>query len=133
MSEEKKIDYRYETPNEIRDFHRRRRAFIILNGILEFLPENSTMSHFEYCESKGLDKKIFNKIIRGYYLNGKVVFYKDNFTYDEDLIKESLKYLKEISLKVSTAELEIYFGQLPDQNFALDYYYGKYSEGKITK
>lgn len=127
------MDYRYETKDEARDFHKQRRAFIILNGILEFLPEGSEMSHFEYCQSKGLDKNNFNKITRGYYLNGYVVFYKGNFIFDENLINEALKYLEEISLMVSANELEIYFGQLPEKNFALDYYYGKYCNGTILR
>ncbi len=133
MSEENKIDYRYETKNEARDFHKQRKAFIILNGVLEFLPEGSAMSHFEYCQSKGLDKKSFNEITRGYYLNGNLVFYKDNFIFDDNLINEALKYLEEISSIVSSNEFEIYFGQLPKQDFALDYYYGKYCNGTILR
>ena len=35
------MDYRYETKNEARDFHKQRRAFIILDNILEFLPKGS--------------------------------------------------------------------------------------------
>ena len=126
-----KIDYRYETKIEARDFHKQRKAFIILNNTLEFLPDGNTMSHFEYCQTKGLDKISFNKITRGYYLNGSVVFYKDNFKFDDNLISEALNYLEKISLKVSSNEFEIYFGQLPEKNFALDYHYGKYSNGNI--
>lgn len=127
------MDYRYETKNEARDFHKQRKAFIILNDNLEFLPEGSGMSHFEYCQTKGMDKDTFNKITRGYYLNGKVIFYKDNFIYDDKLIAEALNYLEEISLKILINEFDIYFGQLPEENFALDFHYGKYSNGTIIK
>lgn len=127
------MDYRYETKNEARDFHKQRKAFIILNGMLEFLPEGSSMSHFEYCETKGLDKETFNKITRGYYLNGNVIFYKDNFIYDDKVIDEALKHLKDISEKISVSEFEIYFGQLPEENFALDFHYGKYVDGKVKQ
>lgn len=127
------MDYRYETNGEARDFHKERKAFIILNGNLEFLPDGSDMSHYEYCKSKGLDKEEFNKIIRGYYLNNNVVLYKDNFIYDEDLISESLKYLDDISKHIKINEFEIYFGQLPEQEFRLDYHYGKYIDGLILK
>ena len=127
------MDYRYETKDGARDFYKQRKAFIILNDILEFLPYGSPMSHFEYCETKGLDKNSFNKITRGYYLNGNVVFYKDNFIFDENVINEALKYLEEISTKVSSNEFEIYFGQIPKENFALDFHYGKYVNGKIKK
>lgn len=127
------MDYRYDTKDEARNFHKQRRAFVILNNKLEFLPEGSAMSHFEYCQAKGLDKTNFNEITRGYYLNGNVVFYKDNFIYDDNLINEALNYLKEISLKILSNEFEIYFGQLPEKNFELDFHYGKYSYGNILK
>ena len=127
------MDYRYETKDEARDFHKQRKAFIILNNVLEFLPEGSTMPHFEYCQTKGLDKNIFNKITRGYYLNGNVVFYKDNFIFDDYVINEALNYLEQIASKVLSNEFEIYFGQLPEENFALDFHYGKYSNGTILK
>ena len=91
------------------------------------------MSHFEYCQTKGITKEEFNKITRGYYLDGKVVFYKENFIYDDELINEALSYLNEISRRIIQTEFDIYFGQLPNENFTLDYYYGKYIDGKISK
>jgi hypothetical protein len=126
------MDYRYETNDEANDFHRKRKAFVILNGKLEFLPEGSSMSHYEYCKAKGLSKKEFNKITRGYYFDGNTIFYKDNFTYDEELIEEAINYLDEISNRINIAEFDIYFGQLPEKDFALDYHYGKYSNGIIN-
>ena len=127
------MDYRYETKDEARDFHKLRKAFIILNGVLEFLPEGSSMSHFEYCSTKGLSKEEFNQITRGYYLNKNTIFYKDNFIYDEKVIEEALQVVGEIAEKIQENEFDIYFGQLPDQNFALDYHYGKYKDGKVIK
>lgn len=127
------MDFRYETKERKRDFHIQRKAFIILNGELDFLPLNSSMSHFEYCSSKGLTKEEFNNITRGYYLNGYVVFYKDNFIYDQQVIEEALKFLNKISSILGLSEFEIYFGQIPERNFALNFYYGKYSNGKILK
>ena len=62
------------------------------------------MSHFEYCQTKGITKEEFNKITRGYYLDGKVVFYKDNFIYDDELINEGLSYLNEISRRIIQTE-----------------------------
>jgi hypothetical protein len=127
------MDYRYETKNEARDFHKQRKAFIILNGVLEFLPEGSAVSHYEYCQTKGIDKETFNTITRGFYLNGNTIFYKDNFIYDEELIKEALEHVNEIAEKVNEEKFEIYFGTLPEKNFAYDYHYGKYEKGKISK
>ena len=127
------MDYRYETKDEARDFHKQRKAFIILEGEIEFLPEGSSMSHYEYCQTKGLSKEEFNQITRGYYLNGNAVFYKDNFIYDDEVIENSLKVINEISKIINVEEFEIYFGQLPEQGFALDYHYGKYVNGTIIK
>ena len=126
------MDYRYETKAEARDFHKQRKAFIILNGKLEFLPEGSSLSHYEYCQTKGLSKEEFNSITRGYYLNGNAVFYKDNFIYDDEVISNALQVVDEISRIVNSDEFDIYFGQLPEQGFALDYHYGKYINGIIS-
>lgn len=127
------MDYRYETKDSARDFHKQRKAFIILKGKVYFFPEGSSMSHFEYCKKIGLDKEMFNKITRGYYLNGYLVFYKDNFIYDNSLIDEALNFIDEISRKLKVDEFEIYFGQIPEDNFKLDYHYGTYENGKIIK
>lgn len=127
------MDYRYETRDEARDFHKQRKAFIIISNKLEFLPLNSSMSHFEYCKSKGLTKQEFNKITRGYYLNGNIVFYKDNFIYDEKVIEEGLSFLNEISSKILVNEFAIYFGQIPEKNFCFNFYYGRYINGKIIR
>lgn len=127
------MDYRYETKEEARDFHKQRKAFIILDKQLEFLPDGSSMSHYEYCHEKGLTKEQFNKITRGYYLGGNIVFYKGKFVYDDELIQEALKFIDEISSKINQNNMEIYFGQLPEQDFSLDYHYGSYKDGIITK
>ena len=127
------MDYRYETKDEARDFHRQRKAFVILNDKLEFLPEGTSMSHYEYCQTKGLSKEEFNEITRGYYLNGKTIFYKDNFIYDDEVIKNALQVLDEVSSTIGIDEFDIYFGQLVDQDFALNYHYGKYVDGIIIK
>lgn len=130
---ENNTDYRYETSDESRNFHRQRRAFVILNKKLEFLDKGSEMSHFEYLNEKGIDKETFRKVIRGTYLNGNLSFYKDNFIYDDALIKEALSYIEEIAKTLNINEFNIYFGHKPEENFAFDYYYGKYINGSIKK
>jgi len=57
------MDYRYETKNEARDFHKLRKAFIIRNNVLEFLPINSSSSHYEYCKSKVYQRKNLIKLL----------------------------------------------------------------------
>ena len=127
------MDYRYETKDEARDFHKQRIAFIILNNVVDFLPNGSSMSHFEYCQTKGIDKEQFNKLTRGFYLNGNLIFYKDNFIYDDNLIMESISHLDEIASVLNKEEFDIYFGQIPENNFAPDFYYGKYKNGSVIK
>ncbi len=126
-------DFRYEVSKEDRDFHKTRRAFIILNGVLEFLPEGSTMSHFEYCQTKGLDKEAFNKITRGFCLNGDVVFYKGKFIYDDNVIEEALNHIEEIADAIKEEKLEIYFGEQPENGFKYTYHYGRYENGNIIR
>ncbi len=125
------MDYRYETKDEARDFHKQRRSFVILNGEVKYIPEGSDMSHFEYCSSIGLDKETFNKLTRGYYLNGFIAFYKDNFIYDDGVIEEALTHINEIAEYLGIDNFDIYFGQLPEENFKLDFYYGKYENNNI--
>ena len=127
------MDYRYETKDSARDFHRRRSAFLIYNGELLFLPHGSDFSHFEYCTKVGIDKETFNKLTRGYFLDNIVCFYKNDFGYDSDVIKEALPYLNEISMHVGRDIFGVYFGTIPDRDFALDYYYGRYIYGSITR
>ena len=127
------MDYRYETPDEARKFHKQRRAFIVINNKLEFLPKGSPMSHYEYCLSKNISKQVFNSLIRGYYLDGNLVFYKDSFVYDKELILESLNYLTQIAKTIEVEEFNVYFGIKINNGFHFDLYYGKYKNGEIIK
>ena len=102
------MDFRYETKKEARDFHKQRTAFIIINDKIIFI-KNSEMSHWEYCQSINISKEIFNQLTRGYYLNGDIVFYKDNFTYDDNVIEEGLKYLYKIKEECNFDKANIYF------------------------
>lgn len=129
----KTVDFRYHTNDDARDFHKNRKAFIIHKNNLEFLPFGSAMSHFEYCQSKGIEKAEFNTLTRGYFLAGNLVFYKDNFIYDNEVINEASKHLEEISHIVGETEFNIYFGQIPEENFKLDFFYGKYENGIVIR
>ena len=127
------MDYRYETDDSAREFHRKRRAFVIYDGELLFLPHGSEMSHYEYCTRIGIDRETFNAQTRGYFLDDYVCFYKNDFGYDSDVIKEALPFLDEISTHVGRDIFRVYFGTLPDQQFKLDYCYGRYLYGSIYK
>lgn len=121
------MDYRYETKDEAREFHKRRIAFIVIEDKLYYI-KNSEQSHWEFCQKRGVSKEQFNKMTRGYYIDGNIVFYKGNFTYDEDLIKDGLKYIMKIKEDCKLGEMQIYFGlRIPKENepWIYDYYYGK--------
>lgn len=132
-------DYRYVTKEESRDFHRKRRAFVIYKGELSFIDEGSDMSHWEFCTNQFPDitKDKFNNITRGYYLDGNLVFYKDNFCYDDALINEALKFVPEIKEKLGVSNVKINFGLKvgkPGENWPMNYYYGEsLKNNKIEK
>ena len=124
-----KIDFRYITKNESREFHSRRRAFVIYDGKLYIIRKGSTMSHWEFCQSKlpNITKDIFNQLTRGYYIDNELVFYKDNFIYDNNVINEALQYVKKIKSRLHIDSCKIYFGLIigePGTDWAKDYYYG---------
>ena len=121
------MDYRYETKDEARVFHKRRTAFIVIEDKLYYI-KNSEQSHWEFCQKRGVSKEQFNKMTRGYYIDGNIVFYKGNFTYDEELIKDGLKYIMKIKEDCKLGKMKIYFGlRIPekDEPWEYNYYYGK--------
>ena len=91
------MDYRYETKDEARDFHRRRIAFIVIDEKIYYI-KNSGQSHWEFCQEKNISKEQFNELTRGYYIDGNIVFYKGNFIYDQALICDAMKYIIKILL-----------------------------------
>lgn len=125
----KGIDFRFVTKDESRDFHSRRRAFVIYKDKLYFIRKGSSLSHWEFCQKQfpNITKEEFSKLIRGYYLDGDLVFYKDNFTYDNELIDKSLNYIKKIKSTLKLYTMKIYYGLIigvPGEDWKKDYYYG---------
>ncbi len=123
------IDFRYVTKDASRDFHSRRRAFVIYEDKLYFIRKGSSMSHWEFCQEKwpNLSKKQFNTLIRGYYIDSELVFYKDNFTYDNELIETSLNYIYKIKTTLKLDTFKIYYGLVigvPGEDWSKTYYYG---------
>jgi hypothetical protein len=122
------VDFRYETKDESRDFHSKRRAFVIFQNELFFIEKGSPMSHWEFCLNRfNLSKEVFNQLVRGYYLDGDLVFYKDNFVYDEGVVQEALKYVSQIKSLLNLDEVKLYFGLIvgkPGEYWPYDYFYG---------
>ena len=105
----------------------------ILKGSIDYIKEASSERIPIVLLRKDYSKETFNKITRGYYLNGRLVFYKDNFIYDDALIVEAIKHLGEIIEVLQIDNFNIYFGVLPEDNFAPDFFFGKYEEGSLIK
>ena len=71
---------------------------MIIDGEIKILKE-SGMSHYEWANSLGINEDKFNTLVRGYYMDDRIIFYKGNFTYDNSVIEVSKIYapkLKEI-------------------------------------
>ena len=90
-------------------FHKSRLAFMIIDDEIMYL-ENSGMSHIEWYRSLGLDENRFNDIVRGYYKNGRLIFYKGDFMYDDETIECAKKYARIIKEKVNDNNLEVWVG-----------------------
>lgn len=95
-----------------KEFHKSRIAFMIIENDIIFL-KNSTMSHYEWLKSLGIKmkKEDFNKIVRGFYLDGKAIFYKGNFEYDDDCISIAIKYALKVKEISNLDEIEVWCGQ----------------------
>ena len=93
-----------------RSFHKSRVAFIIKNNKVNYLRE-SGYSHYEWAKEMGIPDEEFNMLIRGYYLDGNIVFYRDNFIYDDNVIATAKKFSKEIKAECSpNSPCNIYCG-----------------------
>ena len=90
-------------------FHKSRVAFMIINSEILFL-ENSGMSHIEWYTSLNYPIENFDNIVRGYYKEGKIIFYKGDFIYDEDVINQANKFANKIKEYVKDNDAKVYAG-----------------------
>ncbi len=129
------MDYRYETKDEARDFHKRRKAFVVVDDKVYYLSNNGE-SHWEFCQKMNIKKEIFNELIRGFYLDGDLVIYKNNFSYDAKLVEDAQKYITKIKDDLGVSKMKVYFGMIipeecSDKKNSIwdkDYYYGEIDE-----
>lgn len=95
--------------DEEKEFHKKRIAFMIINNEILFL-KGSSMSHKEWFDTLKIQDN-FNNIIRGFYYNNRIIFYKGDFIYDEETIKVAKKFypviIKEFNLDIP----ELWVGQ----------------------
>ena len=84
--------------------------FMLIDNKLIYLHQDDG-DHREWYESLGLDLNEFDNVIRGFILEGKIVFYKGiNFNYDEEVISAAEKYGKEIREYMKDPHLEVWCG-----------------------
>lgn len=75
--------------NKEEKFHKSRIAFLIIDGNILYL-ENSGMGHLEWYLSLGYPIDNFNNIVRGYLKDDRLVYYKGDFDYDEEVIETAI-------------------------------------------
>ena len=92
-----------------RKFHKSRIAFMIIDNEIMFL-EHSTMSHYEWYTSLKYKKEDFKNIVRGYIIDSRAVFYKGDFSYDDEVIKKAKEYGELIKKKYKLKKLKVSVG-----------------------
>ena len=90
--------------------------FMIFNNQVMFL-QNSTMDHKEWFLSVGGIEDQFENLIRGFILNNKIVFYKGNFSYDQEVLNCASFYGPYIRNVLNNNNLEICCGVLTNGQY----------------
>lgn len=112
---------------DVKDFHKRRIAFIVYEDKVFYI-KDSTFSHWEFAQTIGISKEVFDNLCRGYYLDEKLIFYKGNFEYDDELINFAKRYFDEIKRELNLGKVKVYFGQKVGkigEAWPPDYFYGE--------
>lgn len=69
-----------------------RDMFMIIDGKVKYL-SSDIMDHRDWYRSLGLNESAFDDVVRGYLLDGKLIFFKgSNFNYDGKVIDAARKY-----------------------------------------
>jgi UDP-N-acetylmuramate-alanine ligase len=95
--------------NKEKEFHKSRIAFMIIQNQIMYLSD-STMSHLEWFESLELPNENFNDIVRGYVKNGKIIYYKGDFEYDEDVLNVAKSTCNQIMEETGSYGFKVYAG-----------------------
>jgi len=85
---------------------------MLIDNEMKYLQKNDG-DHREWYISLGKDPNDFENIVRGFILDGKIVFYKGlNFNYDEEVIKVAQQYAPSMRLVLGNPNLEVWCGAL---------------------
>lgn len=90
-------------------FHQSRIAFMIIDNEIMYLYD-SGMSHLEWYLSLKLPEEKFDNVVRGYYKDGKVIFYKGDFMYDDEVIEYAKYYGNSIKETVHDLDALVFAG-----------------------
>lgn len=86
--------------------------FMIIGSEVKTLV-NDARDHREWYLSLGLDPNLFDTIVRGYVIDGKIIFFKGpTYSYDDEVIKAARVYTPSIRAIFNQSSLEAYCGIL---------------------
>ncbi len=84
--------------------------FMIVENNVVYL-SNSPMDHREWYQSLGYDMNLFESIIRGYVMEGKIIFFKGStFNYDQEVITCARQFSPRIRRDLQIESYPVYCG-----------------------
>ena len=89
--------------------------FIVYNNELKFL-DNTTMDHKEWYQSLGGNMDEYDNVIRGYIMDGMIIFFKSNLNYDNEVISFAQKMGLKMKEQLKQPDLKVCCGINPGQN-----------------
>ena len=89
--------------------------FIIINDEIKFLT-NPNKDHREWFLELGGKEEDYQKVIKGYIMDGMIVFFKENFNYDMEVINLAKKCAPLIRKQLGRPNLKVCCGIQPGQN-----------------
>lgn len=89
--------------------------FMIFKGGIKFLT-NSNMDHREWYLSLGGDINDYDNVIRGYVIDNKIIFFKANLMYDQEVIDMACKCAPLMKQQLNNPYLTVCCGITPGMN-----------------
>lgn len=86
--------------------------FIVIDGEIKFL-KTSTMDHKEWYQSLGGDPELYDNVIRGFVMEGKLIFFKANLNYDSEVIDFATKMAIPMKKQLNQPDLKVCCGIEP--------------------
>ena len=86
-----------------------RLLFIVMNNEIKFKEDDGT-DHKEWYQSLGGDMAEYDNVIRGYVMEGKIIYFKANLNYDGDVIEFATKTGIKMKKQLNNFDLKICCG-----------------------